>query len=224
MPTRARGTRARLAGAVVAVLLAAVCLGVWRVLAGVQQLPYSDSATPPSAARVTEGSTYSLAVPGGVRAMTARGVPVTAGASGDVLDPSCTWVVGNSDVQALTVDAESLATKAVNTFAHFQAPVSGQLHITCSHWGTVFVPDSDDRRSDVSLWYLVLAAVFLSVGLPLGLASARSAAGGRSPRSAGDDDVPADVRADVPADVPADVRADVQGGAGTRREVGGGLA
>ncbi len=184
MTARPHPTPARLAVAIVSVLLGLLCLGLWRVVSGAERLPYADSATPPSAVRVTEGKTYSLAVSGGARALRARGVRQS---SSGVLDPNCMWTVGNTDTQSLTLTAEAGDTKAVDTFAHFQAPVSGRLHISCAGWGTVFVPDSDDRAPDVSLWYLLASGLLLSLGLPLSLSVARAAAASRADRRSDDE-------------------------------------
>ncbi|MDQ6851628.1 MAG: hypothetical protein M3070_17155 [Actinomycetota bacterium] len=177
MLSSSRGTPVRVAVAIVSLLLGLVCLGFWRVLSGAEKLPYADGATPPSTVKLSQGKSYSLAVPGGVPALQARGAP---GGSGGTITPSCVWSIGNSDVQSLTISTESVDTKAVNTFAHFDAPASGRLHISCSNWGTVFVPDSDDRQSDLAFWYLVLSVLFLSIGLPLTLAVLRRAIAARS--------------------------------------------
>lgn len=180
MPATVRGEWVRATVAVVCLLVGLVSLGLWRVLGSAEELPYSPDAMPASTARVTEGNTYSLAVPGGVRTLSSRGTPAT---SGNVLDPSCTWSLGNSGEQTLTVSPESVGTKAVNTFAHFTAPVTGRLHIRCTNWGTVFVPDSDDRATDASLWYLVFSVLLLSVGAPLSLAAIRSGVNARKRRA-----------------------------------------
>jgi hypothetical protein len=182
---RAGRTPVRVGVAVASVLLGLVCLGAWRVLSGAESLPYTDGTTPAATVQVTEGKTYSLAVPGGTRTLLARGVPRS---SRNAVLPDCVWSIGNSDAQTLTVTGESADTKAVNTFAHFEAPISGRLHISCARWGTVFVPDSDDRPSDTAFWYLALSVLLLSVGLPLTFALLRSAFAARSATASAEDE------------------------------------
>lgn len=185
MSSRVGRTAVRVGIAVVSLLLGLVCLGLWRVVSGAENLPYTEGATPAATVKVTEGKTYSLAVPGGTRALLARGVPSS---SGNAVLPDCVWSIGNSGAQSLTVTAEAVDTKAVNTFGHFEAPISGRLHISCARWGTVFVPDSDDRPSDAAFWYLTLSVLLLSVGLPLTLALLRAAFAARSAVSSDEDD------------------------------------
>src|SRR3954470_8647982 len=128
-PNAARGLAVR--GALGAGLLLAglLCLALWRVLSGSENLPFAEGAGAPPAAHVTEGDTYSLAVPGGARAMVAHGV---YGASGGPLSLSCEWSVGGSQPQSLAVTPENSDTKAETTVARFAAPITGDIRVTCA--------------------------------------------------------------------------------------------
>jgi hypothetical protein len=188
-PARRGGVRTIFA--VVLLLAGLASLGVWKIAAGNENLPYDAGATPPASVHVTKDRQYSLAVPGGVRAMLARGVP-TKGVSGQTqISLECTWssraTTGTSGT-ALIVSSESTSTKAENTVGHFAAPVTGDIQVLCAGWGAMFVPDSDDRPTDWAGVALLLAIVTLTVGAALGLTELRLAV--QRARSAdGDDDV-----------------------------------
>lgn len=174
MASAPRGSGSRGAIAVALLLIGLAAWGLWRVLSGSENLPYTDGASGPPAAHVTRGNTYSLAVPGGIAAMQARGVPIRNTGSSDVISLDCTWTSGGSAVRSLEVQPESSDTKAENTVARFQAPVTGMLRVTCSGWGAMYIPDSDNRTADLSGWALIIAVVALSVGAPLGLSALRT--------------------------------------------------
>jgi hypothetical protein len=173
-----RGRPIRVVVAVVGLLVGFAALGVWRVASGSQDLPFDNGAAPPASVQVTKSVTYSLAVPGGAQAMLAHGVPGRSTAGQQVLALQCTWssagANGTSGL-ALDVTAESTSTKAENTVGHFVAPVTGRIHVDCSGWGAMFVPDSDDRPYDWSGLALVVAVVALTVGAALGLSELRLA-------------------------------------------------
>lgn len=177
-----RSELARLPIAAFLVLVGLASFGLWRVLSDSTDLPYTSSASPPASARVTRDHTYSLAVPGGVRAMLARGVP-TAGSSTQLIGLQCTWTSGATSGatsgltanEALSVSAEDTSTKAENTVGHFVAPVGGRIHVECAGWGAMFIPDSDDRPADASGWALLVATIALTAGAALALSAIRMA-------------------------------------------------
>jgi hypothetical protein len=185
-----RGGVTRVAVAAALLLVGLLGLGLWRVLSGSENLPFSQGATPPTSVHVTKDKTYTLAVPGGMKAMLARGVAAASSANGQTLGLQCNWSAGAStDAQALSVSAESTSTKALNTVAHFVAPTTGKIHIDCDDWGAMFVPDSDDRSADWSGWALLLAMITLTVGAGLGLSELRLAwERAQLSRASGDDD------------------------------------
>jgi hypothetical protein len=169
-----RGGATRVAVAAALVLIGLASFGAWRVLSGSEDLPFADGATPPSSALVTKDKTYSLAVPGGVRAMLAGGVPVAAANGNQTISLQCTWATGDTtDAQTLTVAAESTSTKAENTVGHFDAPITGRIHVNCDGWGAMFIPDSEDRSADWSGWALLIAIITLTVGGALALSELR---------------------------------------------------
>lgn len=181
-----RGTA--LLGALGAGLLLAglLCLGLWRVLSGTENLSFTDGAAAPPPAHVTEGETYSLAVPGGVRAMIAHGV---YGAPAGQLSLSCDWSIGASLPQSLSVTPENTETKAETTVARFDAPVTGSLRVTCANWGAVFVPDADNVAADTSGWLLLLSVVTLTAGVAFALSAARQVSLRSSRRGGADEEV-----------------------------------
>jgi hypothetical protein len=185
-----RGGVTRVAVAAALVLIGLASFGLWRVLSGNEDLPYTDGASPPASAQVTKDKSYSLAVPGGVRAMLAGGVPVAASNGGQTISLQCNWTSGNTtDSQSLTVAAESTSTKAENTVGHFDGPITGKIHVTCDSWGAMFIPDSDDRSADSSGWALLAAMIALTIGAGLGLSELRMTwERAQASRAAGDDD------------------------------------
>lgn len=164
----------RVAVAAALLLIGLASWGLWRVLSGTEDLPFAQSASPPTSAHVTKDKTYSLAVPGGVRAMLARGVPLANSNSGQTLALHCSWSPGAGETRTLALSPENSETKAENTIAHFDAPLTGDLHVDCDGWGAVFIPDADNRPSDSSGWALVLAIITLTVGAGLGLSALRT--------------------------------------------------
>ena len=173
--------------AVILLLLGLAAIGLWRVLSGTGGLPYAAGASPPRSAHVSAGRSYTLAVPGGVRAMLAHGVPVAGSSSAHLISLQCTWTSQTTSQttsqptsralggQALTVSAESTSTKAENTVGHFVSPTTGKIGVDCAGWGSMFIPDSDDRSADLAGWALLSALVALSVGAPLAVSQLRQA-------------------------------------------------
>ncbi len=84
--------------------------------------------------------------------MVAHGV---FGPSGGALQLTCDWSVGGSQPETLSVNPENTDTKAQTTVARFDAPITGEIRVTCANWGPVFVSDADDVSADTSGWFLV---------------------------------------------------------------------
>jgi hypothetical protein len=185
-----RGGASRVAVATVLVLMGLASFGLWRVLSGSEDLPFAKGATPAASAHVTRDKTYSLAVPGGVKAMLAHGIPAGSANGGQSIGLQCTWSRGAADdEQALTVSAEGISTKAENTVGHFDAPVTGSIHVNCDGWGAMFIPDADDRPTDSSGWALLIAMITLTIGAGLGLSELRMTwQRAQASRSPGEDD------------------------------------
>lgn len=168
------------AAAAVGLIIAALLLGaLFRILSGTEHHAYAKGAVAPDSTHVTIGDTYTLSVPGGVKALTARGV--------DVSRAQCEWSVGGSASQALTVAAAGAGTKAVNVVGSFVAPYTGDLHVDCLGWGPVFLDDAEGSAPDYAGWLLLLATIALTLGVALGLMSLRSV-GAYSERAAREDD------------------------------------
>lgn len=171
-PERRRRSR-RTVVAAVTLLAGLVALLMWHLVSSGDHLPYRDGATP-RPAQLTKENTYSLAVPGGVRAMLRAGVPTRSENGTDVISLECTYARSGSAGQSrLDVTPESTSTKAENTVGQFVAPVTGQVRIACSGWGAMFVPDSDDRPYDWAGFAVLAATVLLTVGSALGLSELR---------------------------------------------------
>ena len=179
-PTR-RGQALRPIVAVVLLLVGVACFGLWRVLAGSEQLPYRSDAGPQSGVRVTRDATYTLAVPGGVQAMLARGVPTAGTQDNPTISLQCTFTSGGQVNQSLATSAESTATKATNTIGSFVAPTSGTIVVACQGWGAVFVTDSDDRAFDGSGLALLIGSIAFAVGACLAVGVGYSVWAARRP-------------------------------------------
>ncbi len=168
MEPASRPRRSRSVLATALIVLGVLGLIGWKLASGNEALPYANSAAPPASVEVTRGHTYSIAVPGGVDAMLAGGIPA---ASDGTLALTCSYATGQASTP-LNVSAESTGTKAENTVGHFVAPLTGPISVSCDGWGAVFVPDSDDRPTDWAGWALLLGVVALSVGAALALSVA----------------------------------------------------
>ena len=166
--TPSQGRRA--VAAIVLVVAGLMFCGMYRLTAGTERHSYSPGAVPPATVRLTEGRTYELSVPGGVKALKAQGQ--------DVASPTCSYTrPGETTSSELTVQAEGADTKATNTVATFSSPVTGVVNVDCQGWGPMFVDDANDRSPDVAGWFLVVGIAMLVVGVPLALSVLRSAGG-----------------------------------------------
>jgi hypothetical protein len=152
-------------------LIGLVSLGLWRVISGSEHQAFAIGATPAESYLVHEGDQYSLAVPGGVSALTKHGIQTINGQNGQSLALTCLWSVNGSGGQALNITTEALDTKAETTVAHFTAPVTGQLTVTCDGWGRMFIPDAQSGSGDPSGWFLMLSIITLTVGSSLALSA-----------------------------------------------------
>lgn len=176
-------TRSRRAAlAIGLILIGLLSLGLWRVISGSEHQPFAVGASPAESYAVHEGDTYSLAVPGGVSALLKQGIPKINGQDGDTVGLTCSWSVNGSGSQALSINVESVDTKATTTVAHFSAPVSGNMTVTCEGWGRMFIPDATSGSSDPSGWFLLLSIITLTIGAALGLSAGYQASLRRSAR------------------------------------------
>jgi hypothetical protein len=161
----------RAAIAVGLLLVGFLSLGLWRVVSGSEHQAFAKGATPPSASKVKAGNTYSLAVPGGVPAMLSHGISEVSGAAGEQLGLTCEWSIGGAASQTLVVSPESPGTKAITTVAHFTAPASGEIAVSCDGWGRMFIPDAETGSSDPSGYFLLLSIITLTIGGSLALSA-----------------------------------------------------
>jgi hypothetical protein len=163
--------------AVVLLIAGVLCLGIWRVLSGSEHQAFAKGATPPTSSAVTSGHSYSLAVPGGVPAMVSHGISEIVSNGAQVLALTCEWSLGNGPTQSLAVSTEAIGTKAETTVAHFVAPVSGKISVTCDGWGKMFVPDADSGSGDPSGLFLLLSIAALTAGGALALSAGYTGSG-----------------------------------------------
>jgi hypothetical protein len=162
----------RAALAVGLLLIGLLSLGLWRVISGSEHQAFAKGATPAESYQVTEGKQYSLAVPGGVSAMHSHGIAELTDPSGSKsLALTCLWSVNGSGSQALNISIEAVDTKAETTVAHFTAPVSGRLSVTCDGWGRMFIPDAGSGSSDPAGWFLMLSIITLTIGAALAMSA-----------------------------------------------------
>lgn len=167
--------------AAVALLAGVVCLALWRLVGATERQPYAPDAQPRRSVMVTQGQAYSIAVPGGVPALLAAGVPMTTGQSQQSPDLECDWTSDGGAAESLKVTPESTSTKATNLVGSFAAPISGRITVDCQHWGTVFVPDADDAPGDRSGWLLLASTVLLFAGGAAAMSSGWAAVSRRVP-------------------------------------------
>ncbi|HEY3632971.1 MAG TPA: hypothetical protein VGL21_18860 [Jatrophihabitantaceae bacterium] len=148
----------------VALLLGAVLFGgLFRVADGAERHSYNSGATPPDTVRLTAGHKYEVSVPGGRKALQKRGVETTSG--------QCSVTQDGGVAVPLAITVLSPDVRPTNALGNFVAPIGGRVHIDCGSWGAVFVDDSDDSSWDFAGLWLVLAAIFLTGGVALGLSA-----------------------------------------------------
>lgn len=167
-------------GLAVALLLAAVlCGGLYRIADGAERHSYNKGAVPPDTVRLTSGHRYEISVPGGRKALQKRGILTTSA--------QCSATPQGGAEIPLTVTVLSQDVRPTNALGSFVSPISGRVHVSCSSWGAVFVDDSDDSSWDFAGLWLVLAAVFLTGGVALGLSALYARTEGRPARE--DDEI-----------------------------------
>jgi len=154
----------------VVLLLAGVLFGgLYRVADGVEKHSYNAGAVPPQTVQLTKGRQYEISVPGGRDALAKRGISATVA--------QCSITPSSGGPVQLTVTVIPQDVRPTNALATFTSPLTGQAHLDCGTWGAVYVDDSDDSSWDFAGLFLVLTAVFLTLGVALGLSAlyARSA-------------------------------------------------
>jgi len=149
-----------------------LCWLLWSLMSGTQHHSYDAGKQPRYPVHLTAGNAYILSAHGGVQALLDRGA--------DLSSPNCTWSIGGSPSQALSVTALTVEDKGTNAVATFVGPYTGELTITCPSWGPVFVDDADNAKPDIAGWFLVVGIVALTFGLGLGLSAWRTALAARS--------------------------------------------
>jgi hypothetical protein len=158
------------------VTLLAVGVLCWlssRLAARTENHAYSTGAMPPTSVHVTAGRTYHLAYPGGVAALEGQGI--------DPGSLQCQWSQAGGSRHTLSLVTEPPTTLARNVVASFQADTTGAIHVACDALGAMFVDDADDAKGDPSGWFLLVATLLLTAGVPLTLSGLR----GAGPASAG---------------------------------------
>ena len=149
--------------AVALLLAAALCGGLYRIADGSEKHSYNSGAQPPATVQLTTGHTYEISVPGGHKALQKRGISTAAAL--------CSLSRDGASPMTLTVTPLSADVRPTNAVATFVSPLSGRVHLDCGSWGAVYIDDSDDSAWDFSGLFLVLAALFLTAGVALGLSA-----------------------------------------------------
>jgi hypothetical protein len=166
------------------VLLGLLAWALSGLAGGKENHSFRANGRPPATVHVTEGRTYWLAVPGGVRRLNDAGVVPSA--------LTCTVTGSGQTTGKLAVSpvvgSGSLDTKFVNRIASFVPDSTGRVHIDCAGVGTPYVENADDTAFDWSGLLLVLAAGLLVVGVPLLLSGLRRSAPTPLPVGAGQQD------------------------------------
>jgi hypothetical protein len=154
-----------LVGGIVLVLAGTACWALYGLQAGREHRAYAHGGPPPAYVQLTEGHTYWLSVPGGVRHLDEVGVQVSS--------LQCTAAEPGQTPGALSVTPQTKGTKATDEIASFFSGVTGNLHIECAGVGTVFVSGGAADGFDWAGLWLILASVLLVIGIPLTLSGRR---------------------------------------------------
>ena len=149
--------------AVVLLLAAALFGGLYRVADGLEKHSYNSGAAPPDTAKLTQGRTYQISVPGGRKALASRGISTSVG--------RCSVTQQSGVSQNLSVTPLSNDVRPTNAIATFVSPVSGSLHLDCGPWGAVYVDNADNTGWDYAGLFLVLTAICLTLAVALGLSA-----------------------------------------------------
>jgi hypothetical protein len=142
-----------------------------------------------------------------------HGVPLRADGTALVLE--CRYTTpGQPGTAPLTVTPEGPGTKYETTVGTFVAPLTGRIHVDCSSWGAMFVPNSDDHSTDFSGWALLASVILLTIGAALAMGEIRAAMLGSSRATRDQDEIEGSV------DVPVGRRHDREVGGSNRGDVG----
>jgi hypothetical protein len=136
-----------------------VCWALYVRATNTEHHSYAHGGNPPTYVKVEAGTTYGIAIHGGV------------GREGKLgLEPGtlqCTAARHGEAPSPLELSAESVDTKATDRIGSFVSNVNGEITVQCS-----------------GIW-LVFASVLLAIGLPLTLSGLRRAGRRVDPASAG---------------------------------------
>lgn len=193
-----------------------VCWALYVRATNTEHHSYAHGGNPPTYVKVEAGTTYGIAIHGGVRRETKLG-----------LEPGtlqCTAARHGEAPSPLELTAESVDTKATDRIGSFVSNVNGEITVQCSGIGPVFIDNSSDASYDWSGVWLVFASVLLAIGLPLTLSGLRRAGRRVDPASAGGLEFGGDRETHVVGAGPGyDLHAEGQSfGAETERDLGRG--
>ncbi|MEO9108945.1 MAG: hypothetical protein ABI368_01850 [Jatrophihabitantaceae bacterium] len=170
MPSTAHQNSTRAVAAVLLLIVGIGCGTMYRILSSTEQHSFADRTVPSASVHVTDGASYLLSVPDGVRSLANRGLTPAS--------IQCEYTSDRSANHPLDITPESAETKATNAFAGFTAPYTGDISVDCLGWGQVFIDDADNAAPDTAGWYLVLCVIALTIGAALALSALRSSGGG----------------------------------------------
>jgi hypothetical protein len=161
-----RGSR-RAVAAVVLTILAIAFAGIALIAAHSEQTSYFDRSTPPQYVHVTQGKSYLLSIHGGADTLAAQGLEASS--------LKCQYATSpDGTAQSLTVSALASDSRAVNSVATIDAPLTGNIRVTCSNFtGNVYLDGADSAPFDLAGLYILLCVITLTFGLALGIAAIR---------------------------------------------------
>jgi hypothetical protein len=175
-PARPTLPRALVAGTIVVI----AGLAVWALYvmqANRESHSYSRGGVAPATVQLKAGTTYGIAIRGGVGREIALGLnPATL---------QCTATEQGHAPGPLQVNAESQDTKATDRIGSFVADFKGRVHVACTGIRAVYIDNAEDAGFDWSGVWLVLASILLAVGLPLVLSGLRRTGRRVDPAAAG---------------------------------------
>jgi hypothetical protein len=148
----------RLGAGVMVVLLALVCFGSSRLVAGGQRHAYNPRATPPPTYHLIGGKVYQLSAAAGLSTLTKTGV------LGPGITPSCLWSTGGGTENEVQIVSTKDDERDLHVFATFQVPSTGDFHISCQGIKEVFVDNAEDAGRDLSALLLVISTILGLVG------------------------------------------------------------
>jgi hypothetical protein len=156
--------RALVAGPLIA-LAGLVCWALYVRAANTEQHSYAHGGNPPAYVRLEPGTTYGIAISGGVHREIGLGF-----APGTL---QCTAARAGQAPGPLEVTAETTDTKATDRIGSFVSAISGDVRVQCTGIGPVFIDNAAGASYDWSGVWIVLASVLLAIGLPLTLSGLR---------------------------------------------------